>query len=87
MLEPGTVPAPAPVVEAPAEEETVKACPVMSPDEPSPVSAPPVVASAAALRDATYGITGMTCASCSAVVEKIVGRLPGVASANVNLAV
>ena len=40
----------------------------------------------AALRDAAFGVTGMTCASCSAVVEKVVSRLPGVTHANVNLA-
>jgi Cu+-exporting ATPase len=43
-------------------------------------------ATTAALRDATFGITGMTCSSCAAVIEKVVGKLPGVASANVNLA-
>ncbi len=31
-------------------------------------------------------ITGMTCASCSARVEKVVGKLPGVSAASVNLA-
>ncbi|MGA2764749.1 MAG: heavy metal translocating P-type ATPase [Spirochaetia bacterium] len=31
-------------------------------------------------------VTGMTCASCSARVQKVVGKLPGVASADVNLA-
>jgi Cu+-exporting ATPase len=31
-------------------------------------------------------IKGMTCASCSARIEKVVGRLPGVVSARVNLA-
>jgi P-type Cu+ transporter len=31
-------------------------------------------------------ITGMTCASCSAVIEKTLGRLAGVSSATVNLA-
>ena len=31
-------------------------------------------------------VTGMTCASCSARVEKVVGRLDGVTSASVNLA-
>jgi len=36
--------------------------------------------------DATFAITGMTCASCSAVVEKVVGRTPGVESVSVNLA-
>ena len=32
------------------------------------------------------GIDGMTCASCSARVERALGKLPGVTSANVNLA-
>jgi Cu+-exporting ATPase len=31
-------------------------------------------------------VTGMTCASCSARVEKVVGKLPGVKAASVNLA-
>jgi len=31
-------------------------------------------------------VTGMTCASCSARVEKVVGKLGGVATASVNLA-
>ncbi len=31
-------------------------------------------------------VTGMTCASCSARVEKVVGNLAGVKTANVNLA-
>ncbi len=34
----------------------------------------------------TLAVTGMTCASCSAVVEKTLGRLTGVSSAAVNLA-
>ena len=34
----------------------------------------------------TFDITGMTCASCSARVEKVLGRQPGVAEARVNLA-
>jgi Cu+-exporting ATPase len=34
----------------------------------------------------TLKITGMTCASCAARVEKVTGRLPGVAAASVNLA-
>ncbi|MBU2724511.1 heavy-metal-associated domain-containing protein, partial [Acidithiobacillus ferridurans] len=32
------------------------------------------------------GIDGMTCASCSTRVERALGKLPGVTSANVNLA-
>ena len=38
------------------------------------------------LRDATFAVTGMTCASCSAVIEKVVGKLAGVESVTVNLA-
>ena len=34
----------------------------------------------------TFGVTGMTCASCSARVERALAKLPGVLSANVNLA-
>lgn len=34
----------------------------------------------------TFDITGMTCASCSARVEKVLSRQPGVAEARVNLA-
>ncbi|MEW5774565.1 MAG: heavy metal translocating P-type ATPase [Thermodesulfobacteriota bacterium] len=33
-----------------------------------------------------FAISGMTCASCSARVERVIARLPGVASAGVNLA-
>ena len=32
-----------------------------------------------------YHVSGMTCAACSAAVEKAVRRVPGVLSANVNL--
>ncbi|MBN2405399.1 MAG: heavy metal translocating P-type ATPase [Coriobacteriia bacterium] len=35
---------------------------------------------------ATLAITGMTCASCAQIVEKVLGRLDGVTSAQVNLA-
>ncbi len=35
---------------------------------------------------ATMGITGMTCAACGKRVEKVVGKLPGVNTATVNIA-
>jgi len=38
------------------------------------------------LQTLTFGVTGMTCASCSARVERALRKLPGVESANVNLA-
>lgn len=34
----------------------------------------------------TFAVTGMTCASCSAIIEKTLGKLEGVTSATVNLA-
>jgi len=43
---------------------------------------PPEVAG----REAVFAVTGMTCASCVAVIEKTLARMPGVLSANVNLA-
>ncbi|WP_238650739.1 heavy metal translocating P-type ATPase [Paenibacillus piscarius] len=35
---------------------------------------------------ADFDITGMTCAACSARIEKVLGRMPGIAAVNVNLA-
>ncbi|PKQ30260.1 MAG: copper-translocating P-type ATPase [Actinobacteria bacterium HGW-Actinobacteria-10] len=62
-------------------------CPPMPPDDDdgSTVSSA-VGVSEAKTSEATFGITGMTCASCVAVVEKTVARTPGVVRANVNLA-
>ena len=37
-------------------------------------------------KDATFAVSGMTCASCAAVIEKVLGKKAGVISANVNLA-
>jgi copper chaperone CopZ len=34
----------------------------------------------------TFGVTGMTCASCAVLIEKALAREPGVVSASVNLA-
>ncbi len=85
--------APAEAQAAPAAPAEAPACPVMPPDEseaPAPMDVPaPASASApgsAATAEATFGVTGMTCASCSAVIEKTVSRMPGVAKATVNLA-
>ncbi|ASA25310.1 heavy metal translocating P-type ATPase [Paenibacillus donghaensis] len=33
-----------------------------------------------------FDITGMTCAACSARIEKVLGRMPGITTVNVNLA-
>jgi Cu+-exporting ATPase len=85
LLAPGASVAPAPPKE-PAPQAAPQVCPVV-PDEPRrDVVQPAPAAPPRSTREATFGITGMTCASCSAVVEKTVGRLPGVARANVNLA-
>ncbi|WP_379128167.1 heavy metal translocating P-type ATPase [Paenibacillus sp. sgz500958] len=35
---------------------------------------------------ADFDITGMTCAACSARIEKVLGKMPGIAQVNVNLA-
>ncbi len=37
-------------------------------------------------RTVTFGVTGMTCASCAGIVEGAIGELPGVEQASVNLA-
>ncbi|MDW5562603.1 MAG: heavy metal translocating P-type ATPase [Methanomassiliicoccus sp.] len=37
-------------------------------------------------RSATFGVTGMTCASCAGIVEETISGLPGVREATVNLA-
>lgn len=61
----------------------VNACPTMPDDEPEPPATP---VEAEDLAEATFAITGMTCASCVAVVEKTVRKVTGVAYAVVNLA-
>ncbi|MDI6712506.1 MAG: heavy metal translocating P-type ATPase [Anaerosomatales bacterium] len=43
-------------------------------------------ARAEAIEEATLAVTGMTCASCAAVIEKVVGKLDGVEEVAVNLA-
>ncbi len=46
----------------------------------------PSTDSATAEREATFAVTGMTCASCAAVIEKTLGKAEGVDDASVNLA-
>ena len=38
------------------------------------------------IAEATFGVTGMTCASCAMVIEKVLGAKPGIVKASVNLA-
>jgi P-type Cu+ transporter len=52
----------------------------------TPVAAPGLAPAGDARRPFDLTIEGMTCASCVARVEKALGRVPGVASASVNLA-
>lgn len=59
-------------------------CPV--PEAPSLEGSPPEMPREGKLAESTFAVTGMTCASCAAIVEKVVARVPGVAEAAVNLA-
>jgi len=64
-----------------------RTCPVIPADEApvEPVTdAPPSAGSRTV--EASFAVTGMTCASCVAVIEKVVGRMAGVTTATVNLA-
>jgi Cu+-exporting ATPase len=73
----GDGPAPAPA-----------SCPIVEPAA-IPLPAEPVAQQLPTLNvtlDATFAIGGMTCASCSAVIEKVLGKTEGVSSAVVNLA-
>jgi Cu+-exporting ATPase len=72
------------------------ACPVLPPDfyddsemiEPAIAESPSVPSPTApgAVREATFAVGGMTCASCSAIIEKVLGKTAGIHSAVVNLA-
>jgi Cu+-exporting ATPase len=64
-------------------ESTPTACPV-EPASPAPPAAAP--SASAATQTLRLGVDGMTCASCSARVERALRKVPGVAEASVNLA-
>ncbi len=53
---------------------------------PTVPTLPPLSDRASAMTSLRVGVAGMTCASCSARVERTLGRLEGVSEANVNLA-
>jgi len=66
------------------DENPVKACPVLAPEPPASTSVP--TPTTLPVNNATFGVTGMTCASCSMLIEKTLLRRAGVTSAVVNLA-
>jgi Cu+-exporting ATPase len=85
----GFVPEGMTVADSPISEDAA----VAAPDDPAPVAEPMAESSPAApvtepsaVRGASFAITGMTCASCSAVIEKVVGKVVGVEWVTVNLA-
>ncbi|KAF0209387.1 MAG: hypothetical protein FD171_112 [Actinobacteria bacterium] len=80
----GAIVAPAPAP-APTPAGETRACPIVPADDVAPAT--PVAAPASALTGTvTLGLIGMTCSSCSMVIEKTLGKMPGVSSATVNLA-
>ncbi len=60
--------------------------PIVLDEEGAPPSSETVTPPPARTADATFAITGMTCASCAAVIEKVLAKQPGVVTATVNLA-
>jgi Cu+-exporting ATPase len=67
-----------------AAAESLVPAPAAAPESATVAAPAPIVA--AATREATFAITGMTCASCSAVIEKVLGKAVGIESVTVNLA-
>ena len=67
----------------PEDEAATTACPVV-PDDTTPPAA--AEQPSGTTQDATFAVTGMTCASCSAIIEKVLGKTAGVTKAMVNLA-
>ncbi len=80
---PDTPDAPAAASACPVVPADAAACPTSV--EPS-ASEPTETAEAVETAEATFAIGGMTCASCSAIIEKTLNKAPGIVSANVNLA-
>ncbi|OZB73086.1 MAG: ATPase P, partial [Thiomonas sp. 14-64-326] len=64
-----------------SRHESASACPVDLPETPEPSGKAP-----AAGQTLRLDVGGMTCASCSARVERALNKLPGVQAASVNLA-
>jgi Cu+-exporting ATPase len=63
------------------------ACPVIVPeDEPAIADAPSPTPSAGDLAHADFAVSGMSCAACAAVIEKVLAKKPGIVRADVNLA-
>ena len=66
-------------------------CPILPPELAAEDSAPSAGAAATmtapvSFSEATFAVGGMSCASCSAIIEKVLGKTAGVDSAVVNLA-
>lgn len=80
--EPAPAASPEPAPEADDACET-NACPVVP---PKPDPAIMAASAAAATASASFGIIGMTCSSCQAVIERTLQRTHGIGSAVVNLA-
>jgi len=70
-------------VPEPAAVVAAEATPAVA---PATVSEPRPPAESKRVTESTFAVTGMTCSSCAAVIEKTLGKMSGVVSANVNLA-
>jgi Cu+-exporting ATPase len=74
------------IVDAPESAPSADAPVAVSSDVPAIESAAAPQPPVAEHRDGTFGVTGMTCSSCAAVIEKVLSKAAGVESAAVNLA-
>ena len=70
---------PASVSEPVGEPAAVPAAATAAPVVPAPAASP-------AGATAKFAVSGMTCSSCAGVIEKVLGKTPGVSNATVNLA-